>query len=319
VNGVWLLVVRRLALLVVVILLVSLLTLWMLQLLPGGPADAILGTNATEEQVARVEAQLHLDEPFIQQYGRWLAGIVTLDLGESIATKESVMEIITSRMGVTLELAGLTLLVSLLVAVPAATYAGYRKGGWFDRVLMFFGSLFMSVPSFLAALLLVYFLAVVLGWLPVNGWVPISHGLIDHVRHIALPVITLALLQIGLFVRILRNDVVATMQENYILAVRARGLPMRQILPRHVLKPSALPLVTVAGVSLGQLVGGAVIVETIFGLPGLGQLALTAINNRDFIVLRGTILVISVGYVLVNTVVDLIYPALDPRVRERPA
>jgi peptide/nickel transport system permease protein len=312
-----LLVIKRLSLLVIVILLVSLMTLWLLQLLPGGPADAMLGANATPEQVAQVEQTLHLDEPFVQQYGRWLGGIVTFDLGESIATHEQITTVIGARVGVTLELASLTLIISLLIAVPASAYAGYRKGGWFDRILVFFGSLFMSVPSFLAALLLVYFLAVVLGWFPVNGWVPIGDGLGEHIKHLALPLITLCLVQIGLFVRVLRNDVVATMQENYVLAVRARGLPMRKILPRHVLKPSALPLVTVAGVSLGQLVGGAVIVETIFGLPGLGNLALTAINNRDFIVLRGAILVISVGYVLINALVDVVYPLLDPRVRER--
>jgi peptide/nickel transport system permease protein len=309
------LVAGRLVRLVIVLLLVSFATLKLLDLLPGGPVEAILGESATPEQVAVVEQRLGLDRPFVERYGDWVGGIVTGDLGRSTFTSEPVSDVLLRRLPVTIELALGTLLVSLLVAVPAALYAASRPGGVFDRAVAFIGSAILSVPGFIMGVLLIYFLAVSFEVFPVLGWVPISENLGQNLRHATLPILSLALLEASVLTRILRNDLVTTMQEDFVLAARARGLPRRRVLFAHALRPSCFSLVTVAGVSLGRLLGGTVIVETLYGLPGLGQAAIQAINTRDFLVLRGVILVMSVGYVIVGMLVDLTYPLLDPRVR----
>jgi peptide/nickel transport system permease protein len=301
--------------LVVVLLLVSLATLALLDLLPGGPADAILGPSATDEQVQALNANLGLDDPFLERYVDWVHGIATGDLGRSVFTSQSVSDIITTRLPVTLELAIGTLFVALVLALPSAVYAAAHPGGWFDRVVGVVGSGFIAIPGFILGVLLIYLLGVQFQVFPVLGWVPLTDDLWQNLDHAFLPVMSLALYEAAVFTRVLRNDMVATLHEDYILAARARGLPRRRILFGHALKPSCFSLVTIAGVSLGRLIGGTVIVETLFVLPGLGQAAIQAIGTRDFTLLRGVIVVVSIGYVLVNTLVDLTYHLLDPRVR----
>jgi len=305
----------RLIRLVVVVLLVSLATLAMLDALPGGPVDAILGPEATPEQVQIMEERLGLDKPFLERYGDWLSGIVNGDLGRSTFTQEEVSTIIKQRIPVTLQLAIGTLIVALLLAIPSAVYAAAHPGGWFDRTVSIVGSAMISIPGFVLALLLIYLLAVEFRVFPVLGWVPLTEDVGENFKYAFLPIMSLALYEAAIFVRLLRNDMLATLQEDYILAARARGLPRRRVLFGHALRPSCFSLITVAGVVLGRLIGGTVIVETLFVLPGLGQTAIQAITTRDFIVLRGVIVVVCIGYVVINTLVDLAYPLLDPRVR----
>jgi peptide/nickel transport system permease protein len=306
---------QRLVKLALVLLLVSFATLLLLDLLPGGPVDSILGPGATQEQADALEHDLGLDKPLPERYGEWLGGLARGDLGRSLVTQEKVGDSIQQRLPVTLQLAGMALGTALVSAVPLAVYSAHRAGKRFDRTVTLVSSALLSIPGFLAAMFLVYFLAVVTQWFPVTGWVPLSENLGENLRHAVLPVLSLALVEAAMFTRLLRNDMVATLQQDFILSARARGLPTRRVLFGHALRPSSFSLVTVAGVTLGRLIGGTVIIESIFALPGLGGLALSAINGRDYVVLRGVIVVLCIGYVLVNAFVDLIYPLLDPRLR----
>jgi peptide/nickel transport system permease protein len=307
-------VLRRLIGLVLVLLLVTLGTSLFLQLIPGGPADVIAGAQATPEQVQAVTESLHLDKPFLEQYGDWLGGALHGDLGRSYATQQPVLDVVRDRLPVTVELAVLALIMALVLAIPAGIWSAYRNGKWFDRLLTVTASGVLAIPGFVLALALVYFLAIGTGTFPVTGWADIGDGLGENLRYAFLPALSLALPLAALFARLLRNDMTATLQEEFITSARARGLSTRRVLLRHALQPSAFSLLTVMGVAMGQLIGGTVIVETVFSLPGVGQLAINSINNRDYLMLRGIVLVLSIAYVAINTLVDLAYPLLDPRV-----
>jgi peptide/nickel transport system permease protein len=306
---------RRLIRLLIVILLVSLLTMILLRLLPGGPGLAIVGENATPEQVHMVEKQLGVHDPFIQQYGRWLGGIFTGDLGRSYLTKQPVMEALRQRLPTTLELASMAFVLALLVSIPVGVYSAYKQGGRFDRTATVIVSGILGVPPFLLAVVLLLVFAVSHQIFPATGWVPLSDNLGNNLWHAILPTIALSIPPTAQFTRLLRNDMAITLQEDYILAARARGLSTRRILFRHALRPSSFSLVTVAGVVLGGLLGGTVVIEGIFALPGLGGLVIFAINSRDYIMLRGAIVGVAIAYVVLNALVDLSYPLLDPRVR----
>jgi peptide/nickel transport system permease protein len=310
---------RRLVRLVVILLLVSFLTFLLMSLLPGDPAVVVAGEGATPEQVAAVRHQLNLDAPLLERYGDWLGDALHGDLGRSLQTNVPVWDSIKERIPVTLELAVGGLLLALVFAIPLGVYAGYRPGSLFDRAVSVLTSGLLSFPVFLVAILLVYLLGVTWHVFPVTGWVPISKSLGDNLNYAFLPILALALTEMVVFTRLLRSDIAATLQEDYILAARARGLPTRTILFGHALRPSAFSLLTVLGVALGRLIGGAVLVEVVFALPGLGQLAITAISQRDYTVVQGVVLFVAVIYVVLNTLVDLAYPLLDPRVRTRTA
>jgi peptide/nickel transport system permease protein len=310
-------VVSRLIRLVLVLLLVAVATLLLLDLLPGDPARTALGDSATPQQIAVLNHQMKLDQPFLSRLGNWMGGLAHGDLGTSLTARQPVWSEIRAGLPVTLELAIAALLIGLLVAVPVAVYAANHPNGWLDRVVTAAASVLLSVPGFLMAVLLVYFFAVSKHWLPVTGWVPLTASLSDNVRHAALPILTLALHMSATFARVLRNDMVSTLQEDYVLAAKARGLSTGRVLFRHALRPSVLPLVTVAGVQLGYLIGGTVIVESVFALPGIGQLTIQAINSRDYTVIQGVVMLVAVIYVGINILVDVSYPFLDPRVRVR--
>jgi peptide/nickel transport system permease protein len=312
-------VIRRLAHVVPVLLLVSLGTLLLLDLIPGDPAYAILGEGATPEQVDRVHEQLGLDDPLPERYVRWLGDLVQGDFGTSPRSHVPVWESITERLPVTLELAGLALLFALVLAVPTALYAAYRQGRLFDRVTGAMSSGLISSPAFLTGLLLVYFLALELRWYPVTDWVPLTEDPADNLRHAFLPALTLALAEAPVFMRLLRSDLIATLQDDFILSARAKGMSTPYVLVRHALRPSSFSLVTVLGISLGRLVGGTVIVESLFALPGLGQLMISSILNKDFVVVQGVVMFVALAYVFVNLAVDVVYSYLDPRVRVRAA
>ena len=305
----------RLLQLIPVLFLVSAFTFAMTDLLPGDPAIAILGENAQPEQIAAVRAELRLDEPIVERYVHWASDAVRGDLGKSLRSKEPVIDSIKDRLQVNAELALLVILFSLAVSVPLGAWAAYRSGRVFDRSVSTGAFGLSSIPPFVAGLLLVAVVAVKLEWLPVQGWERFTDDPFENLRLLVLPVLTLSFTEIAIYSQILRGDMVSTLQEDYVLAARARGLTNRHVLAREALRPSSFSLVTLAGVSLGRLIAGTVIVERIFGLPGLGQMTTQAIPQKDFPMLQGGVLVMATIYLLLNLLVDATYPLLDPRVR----
>lgn len=302
---------------VLVLLIVAFATTFMLDLTPGDPAYALLGENATPEQVAQVHSDLGLDKPILDRYWTWLGQVASGDFGQSYQSRSNVLEMVTNALPVTAEIVLLSFAIALMIAIPIGTYSAYRPDGKIDRLWAFASSSLISLPSFVTALVLVYVLAIHFRIFPATGWAPITDGLGQNLWHAFLPALTLALVEIPAYSRLLRADMIATLQDDYILAARARGVPTRRILVRHALRPSSFSLITLAGLSLGRLVGGAVIVESIFALPGLGQLLLNSILSKDVLVIQGAVMFIAIVYVSINMTLDVIYGAVDPRVRLR--
>ncbi len=306
---------RKLLYLVPVLVAVSLLTFLIASLLPGDLAYVILGDQATPDKVAALRHDMGLDDPIWWRYAIWLDHVLQGDFGRSFRTGQTVLQAVTERLPVSLELMFLAELTALAVGIPLAMVCAVRSGGVFDRFMT--GSAFgmLSVPAFLSAILLIYLFAVELRWLPATGYVPFAEDPIGNLRSFVLPALTLALGEWPVLMRVLRSDMIATLQEDYIAMARAKGLKPSRILLVHALKPSSLTLVTVTGINIGRLIGGTVIVESIFALPGIGRLLLGAIYTRDLIILQGVVLFVAAGYVLVNFVVDMLYAVLDPRIR----
>lgn len=306
---------RRLLYLLPVLFAVTLLTFLIAALLPGDLAFTILGDQATPEKVVALRAQMGLDRPIWERYLIWLWNAAQGDLGRSFRTGETVLAAVVDRLPVSLQLMVMAMGLALLIAIPLAILCAVRSGGPLDRFFtgLAFGKL--SVPPFMVAILLIYLFAVELGWLPATGWVPFAEDPVANLRSFILPALTLAIAEWPVLMRVLRSDMIATLQEDYIAMAKAKGLKPARILLVHALKPSSLTLVTVAGINIGRLIGGALIVETIFALPGIGRLLVGAIYARDFIILQGVVLFVAVGFVVVNFVVDLLYAVLDPRIR----
>ena len=306
---------RRLVYLVPVILAVTALTFAISALLPGDLAIAMLGDQATPDAVAALHQKLGLDLPIWQRYLYWLGGVLSGDFGFSIRTGETVLHAIAGRLPVSLELLIIAEIGGLLIGVPLAILCAVRPGSGFDRAVsgIAFGTL--SVPPFMLAILLIFVFALRLGVLPATAYVSFSEDALGNLRAMALPGATLALLEWPTIMRVLRSDMISTLQEDYIAMARAKGLTSRRILLVHALKPSSLTLVTVVGLNIGRLIGGAVVTESIFALPGVGRLLVESIYLRDFVILQGGVLLVAIGFVLVNFLVDLLYAALDPRIR----
>lgn len=307
----------RLLRLVPVLFLITLFTTAMVDLMPGSPALAMLGDQATPEQIARLNEQLGLDQPFLARYGDWLAAALGGDLGTSLRMGLPVTTAIAERFPVTLEIALLSVVMALLIAVPLALVAGARAGGGLDRIATALSSALLSLPGFAAAVLLIYLLAVKARLFPVGGWVPFTEDPIGNLRFAFLPALSLALMEAAVYFRLLRSDVISTLQEKFVLSARARGLPPGYVLFRHVLRPSLFSLTTVAGLSMGRLLGGAVIVESLFALPGLGFLVIQSVPFQDIPTIQGIVVVVAVIYVLINIMVDVGYAVIDPRIRTR--
>jgi peptide/nickel transport system permease protein len=308
-------VVRRLLYLVPVLIAVSLLTFLIASLLPGDLAYVILGDQATPEKVAALRHDMGLDQQIWWRYLSWLGNVLQGDFGRSFRTGQTVLQAVAERLPVSIELMLLAQLGALAIGIPLAIACAVRSGSAFDRFMT--GSAFsmLSVPAFLSAILLIYLFAVELRWLPATGYVPFSEDPVGNLRCFLLPALTLALGEWPVLMRVLRSDMIATLQEDYIAMARAKGLKPSRILLVHALKPSSLTLVTVTGINIGRLIGGTVIVESIFALPGIGRLLLGAIFTRDLIILQGVVLFVAIGYVLMNFIVDMLYAVLDPRIR----
>lgn len=301
--------------LLVILLAATALTFFITNVLPGDAAVAILGDSATPADIASLRTELGLDRNIVVRYVDWLSHALRGDLGKSYRTRENISTMIADRLPVTLELILLTQLIALAFAVPAGILAAYRSRTKVDSALATVSIGLLSTPAFVKGILLIYLMSVLLGWFPASGYKSLSDGLGANLHSLALPAMTLALAEFPVYMRLLRADMISTLQQDYILVARAKGLSVREILLGHALRPSSLSLVTVVGINLGRLVGGAVVIETLFALPGIGQMLVNAVYQHDQFVIQGVVLVIATGFVLINLLVDLMYAVIDPRVR----
>jgi peptide/nickel transport system permease protein len=309
-------VMERSARMVVTLFLVSIITFMLVVLLPGDPALQVLGGDFTEEDYLAVREDLRLDDPLPLRYADWLGGVFQGDLGTSFRTNQPVAEAIIERFPVTLQIMLVGLTIALLVSLPLAMIAAYRANTKTDTVVSTASLAMLSIPNFMFALILIFYLSVHLGWFPATGWVSFGRDPVASLRATILPALALAGAEIGVYTRLLRNDMIATLQEDFITLARAKGASTPRVLFRHALRPSSLSLATVLGVQVGVALGGSVIVETIFALPGIGRLLVDSIFQRDLMIVQGVVLFIAVVYVLANFAVDLLYSVLDPRIRK---
>jgi peptide/nickel transport system permease protein len=287
----------------------------LLRLTPGDPAAILAGDAASTEQIEGIRKTLGLDQPLPVQFGIWLGQMLQGDLGESYYYKVRVTELIAQRLEPTLSLAALTIVISIAVAVPLGVVAAWRFGGWFDRALMAFSVFGFSVPVFVVGYLLVWLASLKLGWFPVQGYKPMADGLGNYLYHLVLPAITLSVIYIALLARVTRASVLEALGEDYIRTARAKGLAESRVLIYHALANAAVPIVTIIGIGIALLIGGVVVTESVYAIPGLGRLTVDAVLSRDFPTIQGVILFFSLVYVVVNLLVDLSYVILDPRIR----
>jgi peptide/nickel transport system permease protein len=306
---------RRTAIFVVSVLVASVVVFLFMAVLPGDPAQVALGVNATPELVAQTRQEFGLDRPLVTQYLDWMGGILSGDFGRSYVTKEPIGPQLIDRLGVTLWLVGGAMLVALLISVPLGTIAAVRHRRPSGAVVSGVSQLGMAVPAFLAGILLVQVFAIQLGWLPSGGWTTPVRDPAEWLRGLILPVLSLGLVQGAVVTRYVRSSVLDVLGEDYLRTARSKGLRPGQALVRHGLRNAAVPVVTVLGLQLATLLVGAVVVERVFVLPGLGSMLLDSVSSRDLLAVQGIVLVLVVGVLLVNFLVDVLYAVLDPRLR----
>jgi peptide/nickel transport system permease protein len=295
--------------------IVALLVFSLLYIAPGDPAAVIAGDQASPEDVERIRQSLGLDRPFLVQFGSWVWHILHFDLGTSIFTNLPVAKMIAQRIEPTLSLMALTLVLTILVAVPLGVVAAWKAGTWIDRTIMAFAVFAFSLPVFVVGYVLAYVFALQFEWLPVQGYTPLSNGVWPWLQNLILPAFALGSVYIALIARITRASMLEVLQQDYVRTARAKGLGQRNILFVHALKNAAVPIVTVIGIGIALLIGGAVVTESVFAIPGLGRLTIDAILRRDYPVIQGIVLLFSFLYVLVNLMVDVTYTLVDPRIR----
>ena len=306
---------RRLAATIPVMLIVAVMVFLMLRLTPGDPAAIIAGDNANAEQIAAIRGKLGLDQPIVTQFFIWLGNVLRGDFGESFFFKKTVAELIASRLEPTLALSLSTILIAVLVAVPLGVVAAYRQGTVIDKIVMGFSVLGFSVPVFVIGYALIYLFAIKLNWFPVQGYQRIADGLGGFLQRLVLPSLPLSVIYIALIARMTRTSVLDVMGEDYIRTARAKGQAERKVLFRHALKNAAVPIVTVIGLGIALLIGGVVVTESVFAIPGIGRLTVDAVLARDYPTIQAVILLFSLVYVLINLLVDLTYRLFDPRIR----
>ena len=295
--------------------IVALFVFSLLYIAPGDPAAVIAGDQASPADVERIRQGLGLDRPFLVQFGTWLWNILHGDLGTSIFTNLPVSAMIAQRIEPTFSLMAITLVLTILVAVPLGVVAAWKAGSWVDRTIMAFAVFAFSLPVFVVGYVLAYVFALQFEWLPVQGYTPFKSGLWPWLRNLILPALALGSVYIALIARITRASMLEVLQQDYVRTARAKGLGQRNILFVHALKNAAVPIVTVIGIGIALLIGGAVVTESVFAIPGLGRLTIDAILRRDYPVIQGIVLLFSFLYVLVNLMVDVTYTLVDPRIR----
>jgi peptide/nickel transport system permease protein len=308
-------VVRRILATIPVMAVVALFVFSLLYIAPGDPAAVIAGDQATPADVERIRQSLGLDRPFLVQFGEWVWNIGHANLGTSMFTGLPVTKMIAQRIEPTLSLMAVTLVFAISVAVPLGVVAAWRAGSLLDRAIMAFAVFGFSVPVFVVGYLLAYVFALELEWLPVQGYTPLSEGLWPWFENLILPAFALGCVYIALIARITRASMLEVLAQDYIRTARAKGIGQPGILFVHALKNASVPIVTVIGIGIALLIGGAVVTESVFVIPGLGRLTIDAILRRDYPVIQGVVLLFSFVYVLVNLLVDLVYTVLDPRIR----
>jgi peptide/nickel transport system permease protein len=308
-------IVKRLAMTIPTFLIVAVIVFTLMRLVPGDPAAVMVGDLDDPAVLEEVRQRLGLDKPLLTQFGIWFSNVLQGDLGKSIMTAEPVLEAITKRFRVTAPVVTLSVILAILIAVPAGLFAAWRQNKRSDIVTMFIVILGLSVPSFWVAILLILVFGVELGWLPTIGYVSIAENFAEGIRYLVLPVIALLLHEMSTLTRMMRSSTIEVLRLEYITHARAKGLPERTVLWRHALPNAFAPVLTLIGLMLGSLLGGAVVIETVFTLPGLGRFLVDGIYARDYPVVQGTLLFIAAIYVLANLIVDLFYPVFDPRVR----
>jgi peptide/nickel transport system permease protein len=307
--------IKRLLATIPVMGVVALFVFSLLYVSPGDPAAIIAGDIATAEDIARIRAQLGLDQPYLVRFGNWLGDLARGDLGTSIFTQLPVSTLIAQRIEPTLALTICTLIVAVGLAVPLGVLAAARAGGWLDRVVMGLSVLGFSVPVFVIAYGLILLFAIRLDWLPVQGYRSLGEGFVPFIRHMILPSLALGLVYMALIARITRAAMLDVLAQDYVRTANAKGLAPGTVLTRHALKNAAVPIVTVIGIGVALLIGGVVVTETVFAIPGIGRLTVDAILRRDYPIIQGVTLLFSALYVLVNLLVDLSYSLFDPRIR----
>ena len=307
-------VLRRLAATLPVMAVVAVVVFLLIHLSPGDPAALIAGDLATGEDIAKLHAALGLDKPLWQQFLLWLGRLASGDLGTSIFTQVPVSQLLAQRLEPTLSIAALTMLITLLVAVPLGTLAAYRAGTWVDRLVMIFAVLAFSLPVFLVGYLLVYVFAVQLPWFPVQGYSRFADGAGAWLRGLVLPCVNLALVYTALVTRMTRATVLEVLHEDYIRTARAKGLGVLPVLG-HALRNAAIPIATTIGVGIALLIGGVVVTETVFAIPGVGRLVVDSVQRHDYPVIQSVLLLSAGVYVLINLLIDLSYRLFDPRIR----
>jgi peptide/nickel transport system permease protein len=305
----------RIAATVPVMAIVALIVFTLLRLAPGDPAAVIAGNNATSEDIARIRQALGLEQPMPIQFLVWLSSLVRGDLGYSFYLQQPVAELIGQRLGPTFSLAFGAMALAIVVAVPLGTLAAQRSGGWLDRIVMSASVAGFSVPVFVIGYGAIWLFALELRWFPVQGYRPLHDGLGEWVSRLAMPWLALAFVYVALLARVTRASVSEALTEDFIVTARAKGISETAVLFRHALANAAVPIVTVIGVGFALLVGGVVVTETVFSIPGLGSMTVDAVLKRDFPVIQGVVLFFALAYVLINLVVDLSYLLLDPRIR----
>ena len=305
---------RRLLATLPVMAVVAVVVFLLIHLSPGDPAALIAGDLATVEDIEKLRTALGLDQPLWQQFALWLGRLATGDLGISIFTQVPVTQLLAQRLEPTASIAALTMLLTLLIAVPLGTLAAYRAGCWIDRLVMLFAVLAFSVPVFMIGYLLVYVFAIQLPWFPVQGYSRIADGVGSWLRSLVLPCVNLAMVYIALVTRMTRATVLEVLHEDYIRTARAKGLGVLPVLG-HALRNAAIPIATTIGVGIALLIGGVVVTETVFAIPGVGRLVIDSVQRHDYPVIQSVLLISAGVYVLINLLIDLSYRLFDPRIQ----
>lgn len=305
---------KRILVTVPVMAVVAVFVFLLIHISPGDPAAVMAGDNATAEEVDNIRKGMGLDKPLLQQFAIWSGNILRGDLGTSISNQRPVAELIGQRVGPTVSIAVWTMIFAVVLAIPLGILAAYRAGTAVDRSVMLLSVLAFSVPVFLIGYLFVYLFSITLGWLPVQGYRPMSDGLLTYFKHLVLPCSTLGLVYMALLTRMTRATMIEALGEDYIRTARAKGLGIKAVI-WHALKNAANPIVTTIGVGIALLIGGVVVTETVFAIPGIGRLTIDAVLRHDYPVIQGVLLVASGVYVLINLLVDLSYRLFDPRIR----
>jgi peptide/nickel transport system permease protein len=306
---------RRVLATIPVVVVVAIFVFLMLRLTPSDPAAIIAGDNANAEQVAAIRSKLGLDQPIYTQFFIWIGKILQGDFGESFFFKKTVASLIADRIEPTLSLSFFTIVLAILIAVPLGVLAAKLQGSWIDRIVMGFSVLGFSVPAFVIGYALIYVFAIELNWLPVQGYQRFAQGVGGWMNQLILPSATLAVIYIALIARMTRTSVIEVLSEDYIRTARSKGQIERKVLFRHALRNAAVPIVTIIGLGVALLIGGVVVTESVFTIPGLGRLTVDAVLARDYPVIQAVILLFSLVYVMINLLVDIVYTLLDPRIR----